>query len=170
MTGEKRREVILEKLNSSLNPIKGSQFAKELEVSRQVIVQDIALLRAQGLELVGGPNGYKLAKEERGIKKVISTIHNSNIAMKKELEIIVENGGKVIDIIVEHEIYGELRANLYIETNEDIERFMKKIEKVEPLSKITHGIHLHTIKVETLEDFEKIKEKLNEKGFLNKSL
>ncbi len=168
MTGEKRREIIIEKLNSSLSPIKGSQFAKELEVSRQVIVQDIALLRAQGLELVGGPNGYKLIKEEKGIRKVISTIHSDNVSMKEELEIIVENGGKVIDIIIEHEIYGELRANLYIETIKDIEKFMKKIEKAEPLSKITHGIHLHTILVEKLEDFEMIKEKLDQRGLLNK--
>ncbi len=168
MTGEKRREIIIEKLNSSLSPIKGSQFAKELEVSRQVIVQDIALLRAQGLDLVGGPNGYKLIKEEKGIRKVISTIHSDNVSMKEELEIIVENGGKVIDIIIEHEIYGELRANLYIETIKDIEKFMKKIEKAEPLSKITHGIHLHTILVEKLEDFEMIKEKLDQRGLLNK--
>ncbi len=167
MTGEKRREIIVERLNSSLSPIKGSQFAKELGVSRQIIVQDIALLRAQGLELVGGPNGYKLAKEDNSIKKVISTIHNDNTTMKEELEIIVENGGSIIDIIVEHEIYGEIRANLYIETREDIEKFMKKIKKAEPLSKITHGVHLHTIKVDTLENFEKIKEKLGEKGFLN---
>lgn len=168
MTGEERRKKLINMLEDSLSPIKGSGFAKELGVSRQVIVQDIALLRAQGLDLVGGPNGYKLIKEETGIKKVISTIHNDNVAMNKELLIIVENGGKVIDIVVEHEIYGELRANLYIETKEDIEKFMKKIEVVEPLSKITHGIHLHTISVEKIEDYEKIKEKLDLEGLLNR--
>ena len=46
MDGNKRRQAIIDILKNSLQPVSGTYLAKTLQVSRQVIVQDIALLRA----------------------------------------------------------------------------------------------------------------------------
>lgn len=168
MNGAERRREIREKLEKTKTPLKGQELAKEFGVSRQVIVQDVAILRAEGLELIGTPAGYVVGKENEGFIKTIATRHTSNSAMNKELSIIIENGGKVIDTIIEHDIYGEIRANLHIKSYEELDDFMGSIEGKEPLSKITDGIHLHTIEVENEESFEKILEELEKAGLLNK--
>lgn len=169
MVGKERRKIIVEKLRETNKGIKGSEFAKTLGVSRQVIVQDIALLRAEGVELIGSPGGYKLKGKPEGLLKTISTRHTSDEEMRKELEIILDNGGKIRNIIVEHEIYGEIRANLHINNYEDLEEFMGKIAGAEPLSSITEGVHLHTVEVKDEESYEKIKEQLSRVNLLNEA-
>lgn len=168
MNGAKRRKKIKEKLESCQGAVKGQELAKEMGVSRQVIVQDIALLRAEGMDLVGTPGGYKINRQSRGIVKTIATRHMNNSEMNKELSIIIENGGKIIDTIIEHDIYGEIRANLHIKSYEELDEFMGTIEGTEPLSKITGGIHLHTIEVDDEDSYNNIIKELEEAQLLNK--
>ena len=62
MTGVERREKLLSMLAKSKEPIAGAEMAKQLSVSRQVIVQDIALLRAADNNIVSTNRGYVLLK------------------------------------------------------------------------------------------------------------
>ena len=165
MTSSERRDKILSLLKMGGRPVTGNEFADMFSVTRQVIVKDIAIIKAEGVEIVSTHAGYKI-KSNKNIK-MIAVKHNEN-QIRSELEAIVNNGGKVLDITVEHPIYGELTGNLGLETQVDIEIFMAKIKNSKPLAIINDGLHLHRIEVESDEDFLKIKQKLDELGLLVK--
>ena len=100
----------------------------------------------------------------------ISTIacqHNDD-NLQTELEIIIDNGGKVRDVIVEHPLYGEIRVNLFINSRRDIQLFLAKKEKTNAsaLMSITNGLHYHTIEIPNMETLELIKTELNKAHIL----
>ena len=95
-------------LKNQEKAISGREFAQQLEVSRQVIVQDIAILRAKNVPILSSPEGYLLEKTEKKLQFSFFSRHQSLQEMKEELEIIVDYGGKLLNIQVEHEIYGEI--------------------------------------------------------------
>lgn len=161
MEGMQRRTAILTALTNAEKPISASRFAKELGVSRQIIVGDVALLRASGEAIVATARGYLLEQDEDKLVSKIAVQHTKS-QTEEELLLIVENGGEVIDVIVEHPLYGELVGGLHIKTKSDVHRFMKEYQKTKTslLSELTDGIHLHTIAYETIEDLEKIKSAL----------
>jgi len=166
---QQRRQKIVDNLNKSSKPIKGGELADILGVSRQVIVQDIALLRAQGETIVATPQGYFLIKEPKtkNVNKVFACQHDYG-GMEKELKIIVANGGKVLDVVVEHPLYGELRGNLMLESLADVEEFMKNLDTsgAEPLSVLTKGIHLHTVEASSSIILDRIEIELREEQLL----
>ena len=53
-----RREKLLNLVKRSKRPLSGTWLARKLGVSRQVIVQDVALLRAHGEQVHSTPRGY----------------------------------------------------------------------------------------------------------------
>ncbi|NLK44593.1 MAG: transcription repressor NadR [Tissierellia bacterium] len=170
MDGNERRNKILNILERAQEPTKGTDLAESFNVSRQVIVQDIALLRAKGKNILATPRGYVLPKgyeKERLIKTIVCAHHN-NDELEEELRIIVDLGGKIIDVIVDHPLYGEIRSQLQIGSRYDLKLFMGEFKKTkaEPLSSLTGGIHLHTIEVEDEETFIRIRKKLLEKKYL----
>ena len=165
MTSEERRDKILSLLKMGGRPITGNEFADMFSVTRQVIVKDIAIIKAEGVEIISTHAGYKI-KSNKNIK-MVAVKHDEN-QIRSELEAIVNNGGKLLDITVEHPIYGELTGNLGLETQVDIEIFMAKIKNSKPLAIINNGLHLHRIEVDSEEDFLKIKQKLDELGLLVK--
>ncbi|UMZ74842.1 transcription repressor NadR [Natranaerofaba carboxydovora] len=166
---QNRREKILEHL-SGKTPITGSKLGDMLGVSRQVIVQDIAILRAGGHEIISTPQGYLLKSDEEKTKELKFTIASKHDreGIRDELTTIVDLGGKVIDVIVEHPIYGEISGYLMIGSRRDVEEFLSNLSKskAEPLSYLTGGVHLHTIEVSKEEIAEEIKNALKNKGFL----
>lgn len=167
---EKRREKLLQRLKESKKSIIGSQLAQEFNVSRQVIVQDIALLRARGKKIVATSQGY-IYEKNLGIKTVKTSIacqHGDQEELKDELLTIVNFGGRILDVKVEHPIYGELSGNLMISSIEDIENFINNYhkKKAELLSKLTDGVHLHTIEAVNTQVLAKIKDELRDKGYL----
>lgn len=169
MNSKERREVIIVKLKQENKPIKGTELAKIFDVSRQVIVQDIALLRAQGIDVIATPQGYVMIKNDnRRLTKTIVSKHTSYEDMKEELQIMIDYGARVLDVIVEHPIYGEIKGILDIGYKRELEEFIEKIkkEKAEPLSSLTEGIHIHTLDVPDEKSFEKMKEALLAKGYL----
>lgn len=170
MDGNERREKILHILEKAQDPIKGTDLAERLEVSRQVIVQDIALLRAKGKNILATPRGYILPKSYKKSKliKTIVCVHESIEDLEEELRIIVDLGGKIIDVIVEHPLYGEIKSQLQIGSRYDLKLFMDEFRKTkaEPLSSLTGGVHLHTIEVEDEESFLRIKKELSKKRLL----
>ncbi|NLP47069.1 MAG: transcription repressor NadR [Epulopiscium sp.] len=168
MTGQERRKKILEILKNTEKPISGSQLAKKMDVSRQVIVQDVALLRAERNEIIATPRGYLLSPyQSQKVRRVFMVCHDRE-GIQKELEIIIDYGGKVLDTIVEHPIYGELTPSLMVETRKDIQDFMHQLErhKTVPLLRLTHGVHFHTVEAKDEETLDLIEKELREKNYL----
>ena len=165
----KRRKELENILAASEIPIKGSHLASKLSVSRQVIVQDIAILRAKGLNIFATPQGYIMYKDNKKLIKTISCKNHKDIGeIGDELRIIVDMGGKIIDVIVEHPIYGEIKGMLNISSKKDIDEFVYKLKETKSsgLSSLTNGIHIHTIEVKDEETFNEIIKNLKDKNIL----
>lgn len=170
MEGQERRTRLVELLDSRTAPVSGTELAKRFGVSRQVIVQDIALLRATNKNILSTNKGYVLYKpdkEELKAKRSFRVYHNAE-QMKDELTTIVDYGGKVLDVVVEHDIYGQITVDLILKNRADVEEFMERIKnsKSQPLSIVTGGLHWHTVEAESEEILDKIQQKLSEKGYL----
>lgn len=168
---DKRRQRLLEKITQTSEPITGSELADKFKVSRQVIVQDVALMRASGIPIIATSSGYMIQKKmdtNRLIKTFVST-HSGFDQMEEELLIIVDFGGKIIDVVVEHPVYGEIVGALYIETRADVMAFIKKVKDTgaKPLSILTSGDHIHTIEVPSERVFELLMLELMDKGFVS---
>lgn len=172
MNACERRERILKELKESNKPIKGHELSKKYNVSRQIIVQDIALLRARGEEILATPQGYIIPNSHRKNKLIEKIVckHWGYDEMEDELRTIVDLGGRIIDVIVDHPLYGEIKSPLQICSRLDLQEFMTNIRETnaEPLSSLTEGIHIHTIEVNDRGSFERIKKALMSKNYLIK--
>ncbi|MGX7174183.1 transcription repressor NadR [Enterococcus ratti] len=161
--GETRRKEILHTLANEEKPVSASKFATRFHVSRQIIVGDVALLRASGAAIVATARGYVLETNETqtGLISKIAVQHRKE-KTEEELRLIIENGGEVLDVIVEHPLYGELTGMLHIKNEQDIHSFIKRYKKSNAslLSELTDGIHLHTIRYSSPIALKKIKEAL----------
>jgi len=169
MDVKERRIKLLEKLRNAGEPLTGTWLAKEFNVSRQVIVGDFAILRAAGTAVYATPQGYILPAVEspKTIRVKIPCKHERE-NLEQELAIIIDNGGKVLDVIVEHPIYGDLIANLMLTSRRDLSEFLRKLDAshAEQLASITGGVHVHTIEVPDYETLLRIKDELRNKGIL----
>lgn len=161
---------MLQKLVEAKVPITGGELAQWLKVSRQVIVQDIALLRAKGNNILATPQGYILADKIAGSYRATIACQHDHEGMRRELEIIVRQGARVIDVTVEHPVYGEIQGLLMVKSLEDVEQFIAKINETEakPLSILTDGIHLHTIEADSESLLTTVKELLEKEGLIVK--
>lgn len=168
MKGEERREKILKRLASASGPVSAGSLASEYGVSRQIIVQDIARLRAQGIAVAALSRGYVLEKKPR-CEKVFKVIHSDDDS-KKELNLIVELGGAIEDVFVYHKFYGIVSARMDIRTKKDVELYLENIAsgKSGHLKNVTSGYHYHTVTAEDEKTLDEIEEKLWESGFLAK--
>ncbi len=164
-----RREAILKRLSQEQQAISASQLAKEFHVSRQVVVGDIALLRAQGEAIVSTSKGYLLSSNVHNpvLTNRIVCKHRSEETLD-ELFTIVDFGGAVLDVRIDHPIYKEIVVELKVRSRKDAMDFMANIENKQAtlLSGLTDGVHIHTIETATKEEFDQIKEALNQKGYL----
>jgi len=166
-----RRERITKILEKAVQPVAGSRLAEQLAVSRQVIVQDISILRAMGEQILATPRGYIFVESltPAVYRKTFAMRHNHE-EMKHELEIIVDTGGKVVDVLVEHPVYGELKGMLMLGSRRDIKEFIESLESSssKPLSALTDGVHLHTVEAASEEVFFHIEKELERSGYLLK--
>lgn len=146
MEAASRRQAILDRLRTADRPVSASALAAGLNVSRQIIVGDIALLRAGGAEISATPRGYVLPRATDGITRTIACRHTL-AQTGQELNILVDNGCTVLDVIVEHPVYGQLTGQLQISSRYDVEQFLARIRDSDaaPLSMLTGGLHLHTL-------------------------
>lgn len=170
MDGKTRRQEILHILEQSKEPISGNALASRLGVSRQVIVQDIALLRT-GYPILATAQGYLFyASPERSFRRAFLVRHN-NEQIRDELMTIISYGGRVLDVAVEHDVYGQLRADLNLSTAQDVEHFCLLLKKSSsgPLFPISAGIHLHTVEADSVRQLDQIEQALLEKGYLLRS-
>ena len=168
MDKELRQKKILEIIKSSTKPISASALGKKLHVSRQLIVGDVALLRASGEKIFATPRGYMIEPVQKEKMRVQLVCKHDFDQMEKELNVIVDEGGEVVDVLIEHPVYGELRGNLHLVTRHDVRQFMDKItsSKAPMLSDLSQGIHLHTICCDGQDMASRIEKRLQEEGFL----
>lgn len=162
-----RRQAIARRLQQSDKPLSATSLAQQFDVSRQVIVGDIALLRAGGMEISATPRGYLLPQASRGCTRTVATRHE-NSQMADELNIIVDQGCTVVDVIVDHPIYGQLTGSLNLSNRYEVSQFITSCTQhaAAPLSVLTEGIHLHTILCPDEAAFLRVQQALRELGML----
>ena len=166
MKGTERRQEILHLLANSSAPVSGSALADHFSVSRQVIVQDMALIRAERNDIISTNRGYLLNTPLR-VTRLIKVFH-SDEAIEDELNTIVDLGGTAVDVSVRHRVYGRLKADLNISSRRDVKRFLEEIKsgKSTPLKDVTSGYHYHTIAADSEETLDLIEQELKTKGYL----
>ena len=166
MNGETRRKEILARLTDASAPVSATRLAEELGVSRQVIVQDVALLRATGYPIASLARGYVLESPNR-IQRVFKVQHTDE-ETEQELNLIVDLGGCVEDVFIYHKCYNKVSAKLCIKSRLDVERFLENIKsgKSSLLMNVTAGYHYHTVSAEDENTLQIIENELKNKGFL----
>ena len=174
MTGETRRSKILDMLKSQHTPISGTVIAKQFHVSRQVIVQDIALMRAENHRILSTNKGYIYRGEESNDSqpKRVFWVKHSTGQVLDEFMTVLDLGGRILDVAVEHELYGQLRVDLLIETIQDAHDFVARLAqcKDNPLKVLTDDCHYHTVAAPSEKLLDLIERELSEKGILLKSV
>ncbi len=168
MDNQLRRKTIFDILKNSPRAVTGAVLADRCGVSRQIIVGDVALLRAEGCDIISTSRGYRLAtKEDKGVQRVLVCRHGMNL-LEPELNAIVDNGGIVCNVTVEHEIYGNITGDLDLHSRRDILQYIGRVEagKAPLLSSMSGGIHSHLIKTKTQEDMEAVEKALRKIGVL----
>lgn len=166
MTGSDRRQEILKNIKESDRPVSGSKLAKDYDVSRQVIVQDIALLRASGYDIISTNRGYVL--EGQTCAERVFKVRHTDEQLETELCTIVDLGGQVKNVMVNHKVYGHIEAELEITSRRKVKEFLEDIEsgKSTPLKNITSDYHYHTVTADSEETLGMIEEELRKLGFL----
>lgn len=166
LCGKERREMILNMLKDSEKPLSGSALGKSTGVSRQVVVQDIALLRTEGHEILATPRGYQMEKAAQCVR-LFKMCHTEE-ETEQELCAIVDLGGTVMDVIVNHRAYGKITASLNIRSRRDVNTFIGEIKsgKSSLLMNVTSGYHFHHVGAPSEEILDEIQEKLSTLGFL----
>lgn len=167
MHAEQRRTEIHKVLNAASQPVSASTLAARFSVSRQIIVGDIALLRASGTDISATPRGYIISQAPTGLIRRVACRHDMT-AMQLELYTMVDEGCTVLDVIVEHPVYGQLTGPLQISNRHEVDLFLDRCSHfdVQPLSALTGGIHLHTLTCPDEEALLRVKEALERLGIL----
>ena len=166
LNGTERRNAIIEEIRNSKQPVPGKALAAEFDVSRQVIVQDIALIRAAGHDVISTNRGYVI-QEEASANRVFKVKHTDE-QVEEELYAIVDLGGCVRNVMVNHKIYGHMEADLNITSRRKAAEFINGIRsgKSSPLKNITSDYHYHLVEADGEETLDLIEQVLREKGFL----
>lgn len=166
MHGVERRKKIVDLLRQSETPLSGGALGTATGVSRQVVVQDIALLRTEGYDITATARGYVLTTADALTRRF--KVCHTNEQTEDELETIVDLGGRVIDVMINHRVYGKMSAPLGIKSRRDVQAFMQNIRtgKSTPLMNITSGYHFHTVAADQEEILEEIENALRQKGYL----
>lgn len=166
MKANERRSEILSCLGNAKQPVSAGALSAKFGVSRQVIVQDIAILRAEGCEVISTSRGYIVDSDNR-VERVIKCRHSLD-ELADEGEIIISLGGRVENIFVNHRIYGKISANLNLVTMTDVEELHRSLlaGASKPLMSVTDGYHYHTVSADGEDALDRIEELLRARGFL----
>ena len=166
-----RKESLIQLLKEAQKPMNGKSLAEYFHVTRQIIVQDIAVLRANGAPILSTNRGY-IYKENKAnpfVHKLFKVKHKEE-DMEQELLAIVDNGGRVQNILIDHPVYGEIETLLKLSCRRDVEHFLNQAESSDfrPLSELTDGIHYHLVEAESKQDLLYIEKALDKLGYLVK--
>ena len=186
MNGDERRLDMLKTIAAAAVPISGASLAEKYNVSRQVIVHDISLLRAANYEIYATPKGYVLLQSAGELPQhqdnaaKISTptkecfirqykVSHTDEQIEDELNTIVDMGGRVTDVLIKHRVYGTIRADLPICCRRQVQEFMEQLSngKSKPLKNLSSGnIHYHNVEADSEEVLDLIETALKSKGYL----
>lgn len=170
MSSARRQELIINSLKESSRPITGSEFSSKTNVSRQVIVQDVSILKAKNEPIIATSQGYIYLKKDadEDVKLQIIAVKHTPEQTRTELNIIVDHGVTVKDVKVEHAVYGDLTASVLVSNRTEVNQFVKKIEEKNAtyLLSLTDGIHLHTLAADSLDKIEAACKDLSLAGIL----
>lgn len=166
LSGTQRRKKIIQLMRESSTPLSGGALGKETGVSRQVVVQDIALLRTQGYPIMATARGYLLNDAKQMVR--LFKVHHTNEQLGDELETIIDLGGSVLDVMVNHRVYGKMSAPLNIKNRRDIQLLLHDLAtgKSTPLMSVTSGYHFHHVSAESKEILDEIEESLRKKQYI----
>ena len=167
MDAAARRQAIARRLTQAEGPVSAAALAREFSVSRQIIVGDVALLRAGGMDIYATPRGYTLPGEPAALTRTVACIHPGEDTAR-ELEIMVDNGCQVVDVVVEHPIYGQITGQLHLSSRYDVQEFIRFVSENQAklLSDLTGGIHLHTLRCPSEDAYRRVLDELDRAGFL----
>ena len=165
MQAGERRKAILELLRQASRPVSAGRLAERFSVSRQVVVGDVALLRAAGADISATPRGYVILRADRGLVRRVACRHDGR-GMEAELCAMVDQSCSVLDVIVEHPVYGQLTGPLQLSSRYDVGQFLSRCAGARPLSDLTGGIHLHTLSCPDEDAFCRAREALGTLGIL----
>lgn len=156
MSAAQRQELILRQLKKSTHPITGSEFAQMTQVSRQVIVQDISILKAKKTPILATSRGYMLENNNNNKVSHIIAVNHTPEQTEEELTRIVDHGVTVKNVTVEHALYGEITASVMVSNRVEVKEFIDKMAETEALhlSTLTNGIHLHTLEADSMTKIE----------------
>lgn len=170
MNGEERRNRMLQMLSQQGTPLTGTALAKLFGVSRQVIVQDIALMRAENHGILSTNKGYlyRTPEQENTQPKRVFCVRHTTDQVYEEFMTVIELGGKILDVAVEHELYGQIRVDLLIETAQDAMDFVQRLAvcRDNPLKVLTDDCHYHTVAAPSEKLLDLMEREFREKGFL----
>ena len=166
MKGKERRKEIAALIMSEQEPLSGTVLSERLGVSRQIIVQDIAMLRAEGYDILSTHQGYVITKGPFA-ERVFKLRHTSE-QTEEELSCIVALGGTVVNVFVWHKVYGKIEAGMNLFSERGIAQFMDGIKsgKSKELMHITEGYHYHTVRADSEETLDAIEKALDAKGYI----
>ena len=166
MSGAERRKKIIDMIREASAPLSGGALGKAAGVSRQVVVQDIALLRTEGYPILATARGYILDQPKQAVRRF--KMFHTNEQTEKELTTIVDLGGCLQDVMVNHRVYGRISAPLNIKNRRDVQHFMENLRsgKSTPLLNVTSGYHFHTVSADSEEILDEIEAALKEQNFL----
>jgi len=170
MTGEQRRKQMLQRLKEQGQPMSGTALARAFGVSRQVIVQDIALIRAENHDIMSTNKGYlyRTEAQENTQPKRVFHVRHATQQVFEEFMTVIDLGGKILDVAVEHELYGQIRVDLLIESESDAHDFVRRLSECRdnPLKVLTDDCHYHTVAAPSEKLLELIEAEFREKGYL----
>ena len=163
MDAQERRQAVARRLEEARDPVSAAALAREFSVSRQIIVGDVALLRAAGANISATPRGYVISQDCGGLIRQVACQHDA-AGMEAELNAMVDHGCTVLDVIVDHPVYGQLTGPLQLASRYDVSQFIARCARAEarPLSDLTGGIHLHTLSCPDEAAFQRVEAALRE--------
>ena len=164
-TGERRGE-ILKILKQTEVPIAARELAGRFGVSRQVIVQDLAVIRASTPGILSTTKGYVMQQDSSCTREF--KVRHSQDKASQELNLIVDCGGHVKNISISHRVYGRVSAEMDIRSRQDVSEFIQALQNSRStvLSSATSGYHYHLIEASSEERLDLIRDQLEKAGFL----
>lgn len=166
MKTSERRRAIVALLRSAQEPVAGSELAEQFGVSRQIIVQDITILRGSGVDILATNRGYIM--QNSSMRERVFKVCHTTEQTEDELNCIIELGGAIVDVFVWHRVYGKIEAPLNIFSKLQVSQFIEGVRsgKSTELMNVTGGYHYHTVRAETDEVLERIEQALEARGYI----
>ena len=166
MNTAERRGEILKILHNADAPVAARELAGKFGVSRQVIVQDLAVIRASTPGILSTTKGYVIQQDSSCTREF--KVRHSQDKAAEELNLIVDCGGRVRNISISHRVYGRISAEMDIRSRQDVQEFLQALAggASTVLSTATDGYHYHLVEAATPDRLHLIGQALQDADFL----